>query len=242
MGTCISNKISIGCWFGLLLLVMLACESNVQQEAAAPDILRLNAEDKERSVESQKVVNNSPYQNGDVIFHSSLSSQSMAIQAVTNSPYSHVGILYLEKGQWYVYEAIRTVQATPLKQWIARGKNEHYVVKRLKNTSALTSKSLQKMKEVGQQFQGKSYDLKFEWSDEKMYCSELVWKIYDQGLGIELGKLEQIKDFNFSAPIVQQKIKERYGQSLPLEQWVISPAQIFNCNKLETVFESGTEL
>lgn len=236
------NKINRGCWLILLLLTLGACQSNREQEAAAPSILRLNKHDQERSAESIKVVDGSPYQNGDIIFHSSQSSQSMAIQIVTNSPYSHVGILYQEKGQWYVYEAISTVQATPLKQWIARGKNQHYVVKRLKNTGLLTPKTLQKMKEVGQQFQGKAYDLKFEWSNEKMYCSELVWKIYDQGLGIELGKLEQIKDFNLTTPLVQQKIKERYGQSLPLEQWVISPAQIFDCSKLETVFESATEL
>ena len=43
--------------------------------------------------------------------------------------------------------------------------------------------------EVGRQLEGKHYDFWFEWSDERIYCSELVWKIYRRGLGIELGEL-----------------------------------------------------
>src|SRR5437867_163185 len=26
------------------------------------------------------------------------------------------------------------------------------------------------------------YDLTFEWSDDKIYCSELVWKVYERAL------------------------------------------------------------
>jgi hypothetical protein len=32
--------------------------------------------------------------NGDIIFQTSLSDQSVAIQAATKSPYSHLGIVY----------------------------------------------------------------------------------------------------------------------------------------------------
>ncbi len=231
------NKIGVIYWLVLLLTTIMACESNGEQQIGAIDLLAVN-ETGEHSKEWTATINNSPYQNGDIIFHSSLSEQSMAIQLVTESPYSHVGLLYEDNGKWYVYEAIRTVQRTPLENWIARGKNKHYVVKRLKNQSLLNKESLQKMKKVGQRFHGKAYDLKFEWSDEKLYCSELVWKVYDQALGLELGKLQQIKDFNVSHSLVQRKIKERYGTTLPLEQWVISPACIFESKQLETVFES----
>lgn len=56
---------------------------------------------------------------GDIIFHTSLSAQSSAIQKATHSRYSHMGIIFLKSGEPYVYEAIRTVQYTPLKKWIA---------------------------------------------------------------------------------------------------------------------------
>jgi uncharacterized protein YycO len=180
------------------------------------------------------------YQDGDVIFCTSQSDQSAAIQWVTQSPYSHVGILYRVQGAWYVYEAINTVQRTPLERWIKRGKDKHYVVKRLKNEALLTPAILKKMEAIGAEYQGKRYDYKFEWSDDKLYCSELVWKIYDRALGIELGQLQQLQEFDLSHPVVQQQIKERYGKTLPLEQWVISPARMFESQELETVFASPT--
>lgn len=41
-------------------------------------------------------------QNGDIIFQTSLSSQSLAIQKATHSPYSHMGIIILKNGKPYV--------------------------------------------------------------------------------------------------------------------------------------------
>ena len=42
---------------------------------------------------------------GDVIFQTSLSSQSVAIQRATHSRYSHMGIIFFRSGQPYVFEA-----------------------------------------------------------------------------------------------------------------------------------------
>jgi len=41
--------------------------------------------------------------NGDIIFHTSQSSQSKTIQLATNSKYSHLGIIYLSHGEFYVF-------------------------------------------------------------------------------------------------------------------------------------------
>ena len=96
-------------------------------------------------------------------------------------------------------------------------------------------KALLKMKDIGNQFTGKDYDINFEWSDNKIYCSELIWKIYKRGAGLEIGKLEKIKDYDFTNPKVQQKAKERYGNNIPEEEMVISPVAIFNSPLLFTV-------
>lgn len=175
-------------------------------------------------------------QDGDLIFQTSLSSQSKAIQLATGSKYSHCGIVYKQGGDFYVFEAIQPVKSTPLIEWIERGKDKKYVVKRLKNAErVLNEKSLLKMKDIGNQFTGKDYDLNFEWSDNKIYCSELIWKIYKRGAGIEIGKLEKVKDYDLTNPIVQKKAKERYGNNIPEEEMVISPVAIFNSPLLFTV-------
>jgi len=179
---------------------------------------------------------NDEIRNGDLIFQTSLSGQSKAIQLATKSKYSHCGIIYKEGDEFYVYEAVQPVKQTSLDKWIARGKGGKYVIKRLINADqVLTPSTLAKMKVVGAGFEGKNYDLTFEWSDDKMYCSELIWKIYQRATGIEIGKLEKLSDFDLTDKAVRQKMKERYGGNIPMDEIVISPAAIFESELLTTV-------
>jgi len=175
-------------------------------------------------------------QNGDIIFQTSKSRQSKAIQLATKSKYSHVGIIYKNGDKLYVYEAVQPVKLTPLRNWINRGEKKKYVVKRLINAqNILTTENLKKMKDIGNTFKNKNYDIYFDWSDKEIYCSELVWKIYKRALNIEIGKLEKLKDFDLTNPEVKKIIKKRYGNNIPLNETVISPVSIFNSEKLKTV-------
>lgn len=178
----------------------------------------------------------SELRNGDIIFQTSLSSQSKAVQAATRSRYSHMGIIYFENNRAFVYEAVQPVKLTPLDEWIKRGENGHCVVKRLKNADTLlTPLAVSKMKKAGEKYLGKDYDIYFEWSDKRIYCSELVWKIYKEALNIEIGRLEHLRDFDLTGGTVKKKLAERYGNSIPLDEPVISPVSMFGSQKLETI-------
>ena len=177
--------------------------------------------------------------NGDIVFQTSRSAQSEAIQLATESPYSHMGIVYLQDGGAQVLEAVQPVKLTPLEEWVKRGENGHFVAKRLVDADAvLTPEVLQEMQAVGQSLTGKDYDLYFEWSDERVYCSELVWKIFDLGADIEIGSLAKLGSFDLSHPVVRAKVEERYGGNVPSDEPVISPAAMFDSPLLEVVFEN----
>jgi hypothetical protein len=175
---------------------------------------------------------------GDLIFQTSRSSQSLAIQRATGSPYSHMGLIFIRDGQPYVFEAIATVRLTPLDRWIARGEGHHFVLKRLRNAETVLDPSgINRLHTAALRLAGRPYDLTFEWSDERIYCSELVWKAYDRGLGIDIGALQTLRDFNLTDPAVRAKMRERYGDSVPLNEPVISPVAMFRSNLLVTVAE-----
>lgn len=221
------NLKNLICPFFLSLFLFTACTPEV------PTSTGIEINKKTESISTEVTPT---FQNGDIIFQTSNSSQSKAIQLATHSPYSHVGIIYEQKGSFWVYEAVEPVKLTPLKTWIKRGKKGHYVVKRLKNASTILSNTvLKKMKAAGEKYMGKHYDLYFEWSDDKIYCSELVWKIYKEAAGIELGKLQLLESFDLSNDVVQRKLQERYKDKIPLDEKVISPADIFESNHLVTV-------
>lgn len=184
----------------------------------------------------EQLLGQTDFKNGDLIFHTSRSYQSKAIQLATKSKYSHCGIVYKEGNSFFVFEAVQPVKLTPLNEWIARGQEGHYVIKRLKNADqVLTQATLKRMKEIGNDFKGKNYDTTFEWSDDKIYCSELIWKVYQRGAGIEIGNLQKLSSFDLTSEIVKKKMRDRYGSKIPLNETVISPAAVFESNLLVTV-------
>ncbi|WP_326489492.1 YiiX family permuted papain-like enzyme [Acinetobacter sp. SH20PTE14] len=178
----------------------------------------------------------SVFQTGDIIFHISKSQQSLSIQKATHSPYSHMGMIVNKNNQTWVLEAIQPVQYTALNQWIARGENAHYVVKRLKQPLNVQQKT--KLVQHAEKYLGKPYDIYFEWDDRAIYCSEIVWKAYQHALGIELSPLQQLKQFDLKQNEVQRLMRQRYGQNIPLNEQVIAPKSIYDSKLLKEIFRN----
>jgi hypothetical protein len=175
---------------------------------------------------------------GDLVFQTSRSAQSQAIQRATDSPYSHVGMVLLRGGKPYVVEAEGRVQETPLAQWIARGEGGHFVVSRLRDADRrLDGAARQRLRTAAARYAGRRYDALFAWSDERLYCSELVWKIYRDALGVEVGTLQRLRDFRLDDPLVRGALQARYGQAVPWDEPVISPAAIHASPLLMKVIE-----
>lgn len=179
----------------------------------------------------------SEVKSGDLVFQTSTSSQSAAIRLVTKSPWSHMGIVFVRDGEPWVLEAVRPVKWTRLDAWIARGEGKRVAIKRLANEEdVLTPEVLAKMRAEGELMLGKPYDLRFGWDDDRLYCSELVWKIYQRGAGIEIGAPQKLKDLDLSHPVVRALVRERMkGQNPDPEQTLVSPQQMFEDADLVSV-------
>jgi hypothetical protein len=216
-----------------LLCVLLGCETAVRPDVAARG--RDDADPPPASAAAH--FDYGDLRNGDIVFQTSRSRQSEAVQAATRSAYSHMGIVYVDADGPKVFEASRTVVLTPIEAWARRGEDGRIVVKRLEDGGPLTDETLRNMKSVGEAFAGKRYDLAFAWDDDRMYCSELVHKIYDRGAGIALGDLEKLGDFDLDDPAVARIVRERFGGDVPVDETVISPQSMFDDAKLVTVFD-----
>lgn len=176
------------------------------------------------------------FKDGDIVFQITSFAQSLAIQLATGSQYTHCGIVFKRGDKFFVYEAVQPVGAIPLTNWIKRGKNGHYVLMRLKDRDKhLDAAKLDAMKKAGLALNGKNYDVKFKWSDDDIYCSELIWKIYERGANIRLCPLRTFQDYNLDSLVVRKTIKERYGTSLPANEQVVAPSDLMESPLLERV-------
>jgi len=179
---------------------------------------------------------------GDLVFHRSRSSQSRAVALATGSSYTHMGIVLLTDGQPFVLEAVQPVKLTPLAAWITRGEGGRVVVKRLANRDrVLTQEVIERMHQLGSSWLGRPYDPQFRWDDERLYCSELVYKLYQRAAGVRIGTLRKAKEFNLADPEVRRLIGRRFGGKKPSfdpDETVISPQSMFEDPRLITIFQN----
>ncbi len=179
-------------------------------------------------------------QDGDIIFHQSQSSQSLALREITQSAWTHTGVIVRHQNNWVVVEAARGVEITPLESFINRGLGKKFIIKRLRpelrqQSQTQSQNRSQKLKTALMAYVGLKYDFWFEWSDTTIYCSELVWKAFDNAFGIQLTTPERFKDFPLNGPYAQRLIQDRYvsqGRQLNLEEPVVSPVALLESDLL----------
>jgi hypothetical protein len=182
------------------------------------------------------------FQEGDILFQEIKNSTSKAIKIVTNSRYTNVGVILKYRNKFIVLESNGIVKRTDLYQFLKRGVNGAYLVKRFKKSKeVLTEEAISKMREASIQFVGIPYDLYYGWGDEKLYSAELVWKFWKEALNLELCALKKYKDYDLSNPYVKLILSQKFGKDVPLEETAISPKDLLDSMHLETVFPRGTD-
>ena len=93
-----------------------------------------------------------------------------------------------------VLEAIGPVRETSMFSWIRRGRRSFFDVYRLKPEF---QQRIPEMVAAGRRFLGRPYDIRYELDDEKIYCSELIWKAYREAGGGEMGSLTKFGDLDW---------------------------------------------
>jgi hypothetical protein len=161
-----------------------------------------------------------------------------AIEGITQSHYSHVGVLHLRKGKWTVIEACAPgVIYTPFEKWKKIGRNGRWAVYRLKpKYRPLIPKFLKNLHTHA----GKLYDFKYEFTDDKLYCSELVFHAWKKATQKNMGKPENVLTLNWKP---YQATIEKYNQGpLPASgRILISPISLSRANQLERVYNHGLD-
>ena len=164
---------------------------------------------------------------GDVIFQTSQSSQSPLIQIGTRSQITHCGIIVMRDGKPYVLETLKTLVLTPLDKFIARGKEGKYWLKR---------SDKENIKIEYTHYLGKPYDLAFSFDNDIYYCSELVYDIYKNQLGIELCKPKQVGDYLILGTDKLDKIENTMQRrGITKEQYAVAPVDVFESEYLHSV-------
>lgn len=171
-------------------------------------------------------------QDGDVLFQS-LPHQSVvdAIEGGTDSAFSHCGIVAQVDGKWVVYEALGQVRATPLYDFLLRGRERGFAVYRWKGDE---QSHVPGILGRARAMLGRPYDSRYRMDDEKIYCSELIYKAYrDVTNGGQAGKLVRLGELDWGP--YRKTIIELEGAEPPLDREMITPKDLALASQLELV-------
>ena len=174
---------------------------------------------------------------GDLVFHHSDSAQSAFLEQATGSRWTHVGVVTIGRSGPEVLEAVEPVKLTPLATWAARASDGRIAIRRLARADeVLTVEIGATMRALGQRWLGGHYDSRFAWSDDRLYCSELVHKLFLVA-GVALGTPHPMRDFDLSNPAVRAAAEARFGLPLPLDEPVVAPVDVYLDPELVSVCE-----
>ena len=82
---------------------------------------------------------------------------------------------------------------------------------------------------------GRPYDPRFEWDDEKIYCSELVVKAYERGAGVSYGRRQRLGDLRLAG--VEAAAEKRWGGPIPKDLVLVTPASLVEDTRLARIYE-----
>ncbi len=172
-------------------------------------------------------------QDGDIVFQHWLGKLGSVIADVTDSPLSHCGMIVYRKGEPYVIEAVGPVRYITFKKWLRQGDRGHFMQMRVKDAS---DRQVAKAIEVAESMLGRPYDIQYELDDEKIYCSELVYKAYERGAEIEVGDKEALRELKWRPH--EKFIRALAGGDLPLDRVMVTPVSIARNSRLKLMYST----
>ena len=159
---------------------------------------------------------------GDIVFQSLPRNElSDAIEGISESHWSHCGVLVCDGGKWMVAEAIGEVHLTPLNLWLLRSRHCRFAAYRV---DAMVEADMPRLRKAIDAMMGKAYDYNYAPDDAEIYCSELVFKAYDRGLGMKVGEWQRLGTLNWKP--FEKFIRAMEQGGLPLDREMVTPVAL----------------
>lgn len=93
------------------------------------------------------------------------------------------------------------------------------------------------MLEEVRRYVGRPYDVRYRMDDEKIYCSELIYKSYLTATGEPLGRLDRFGDLNWEP--FRETVERFEGGPPPVERLMITPRGLTEAPEVTLAYSFG---
>jgi len=172
---------------------------------------------------------------GDILFTSINAFLYRQVAQGTGSWCSHVGFAVKEDGRWMVIEsAVPVVRKGPLRKFLAKTCNGEVSIRRL--PKELTGTEIDALRQAANKRMGGFYHLGFAYESKRQFCSKFVHEVYKEALGVELGKVQTLRQLITENPQANLTFwRCWYFGLIPWQRKTLTPASQLHDPQLETV-------
>ena len=177
---------------------------------------------------------------GDIVFVHIGALFFSKVAQDTGSWTNHVGIVIdITGAEPIVAEStVPLSKRTKLSKFIGRSKDGQVAIKRLPYTLDTTQQSA--IKRAAEKRLMRLYDGGFNLASRKQFCSRFVHEVMKEALGIELGKVETLRELLDANPQADLGFwRLWYFGRIPWERKTVTPASQLNDPRLTTVFDGN---
>lgn len=247
----IRKTVSIPAWtiavFSAFLLFSCASEPENNETTAIQIDSAFAAQEKAKAdttgrsrMDTARVNDLPPVMEGDLIFQISKNDRAKALQLASGSKYSNVGLIFTNPrdGQYMVVDALDSIHASTLDEWIRSSEGSHVAILRMKNSNKILGASkTKKLKQKVKELKGVPYDPYFSWGNDALYSSEFVWKLYSKVLYIDICEPGKLNSFDLSSGLVKKQIGDKYAKGISDTLKAVSPGDLYRSPKLDIIYE-----
>ncbi len=155
---------------------------------------------------------------GDILLQHRQERLGSFISDISDSPYSHCGIVVYKDGKPYVMDALGEVKLRPLQTWLEEGYLGLFTQLRVQD---LTESEMEKVIDSAYKYFGKPEDLKYEMDNDKLYSAEFIFKAFLRGAKIKISDNKSLGKYDYRKQ--EEYIRYILGY-LPIDRVLVTPA------------------
>jgi len=189
------------------------------------------------------------WKSGDVIVQDSKAAELLPLFAADGSGMTHIGVVEVSPEGAVVIEAAERVVATPIRTFLARGKDEAFAVYRV---GSLSDDQRKAVAAAARRQLGKPNDFFLQKSWDALYSSELVRLAYSD-IGVDVGEMKRLGKVAGDLSVVKSHFmrnwaanvdcgKRRFDKNqcwtMATKQEVVTPASIANDARMTKIYAS----
>lgn len=173
---------------------------------------------------------------GDILFRSPVTDAEIEQKRLFGFDMSRVGVVVNDNGELAVMSVKDSVAVYELNEWLDIMVGMNFECKRYVEVDSVLMNSVFSVEnDVLKKYLGKKRDYNYSWQDNSYYQTELIWKLYEREVGVELTNLDTLHNVVKGGKATEKVTKRRRLSGWGMDEETVCLNTLYRSYKLKRI-------